>query len=80
VAGNELTWLLRHAHVEGTAHVASDGSITIDYKISDTLDLRPGDGRSSAYNAITSVTGALWHDLLGAKEASITGEFSRTVQ
>jgi len=80
VAANELTWLLRHAQLDGTAHVASDGSITIDYKISDTLDLRPGEGRSDAYNAVTSVTGALWHDLLGAEEASITGNFTRTVE
>jgi hypothetical protein len=79
VAANDLTWLLRHAHVDGTAHVGSDGSITIDYRISDTLDLRPGNGRSGAYNAVTTVTGALWHDLMGAKEAQVTGEFSRTV-
>lgn len=80
VAGNELTWLMRHARLDGTAHVGSDGSIKIDYRISDTLDLRPGEGRSSAYNAITSVTGAIWHDLLGAEAAAITGTFSRTVQ
>lgn len=79
VAGNELTWLLRHAHVDGTAHVAADGSMTIDYRISDTLDLRPGEGRSSAYNAITTVTGAIWHDLLGAEEAQISGRFTRTL-
>lgn len=80
VAGNELTWLLRHAQLDGTAHVARDGTITIDYRISDVLDLRPGAGRSSAYNAITTVTGTLWHDVLGAEEAQITGRFSRTVR
>jgi len=80
VAGNELTWLLRHASLDGTAHVASDGAITIDYRVSDTLDLRPGEGRSGAYNAVTSITGALWHDVLGAEEASVTGEFTRTVR
>jgi len=80
VAGNELTWLMRHARLDGTAHVGADGSIAIDYRISDTLDLRPGAGRSSAYNAITTVTGALWHDVLGAPEAAVSGEFSRTVR
>lgn len=79
VAGNELTWLLRHASLDGTAHVGADGSITIDYRISDTLDLRPGEGRSDAYNAVTSITGALWHDVLGAEEAAITGSFSREI-
>lgn len=80
VAGNELTWLLRHARLDGTAHVDADGSITIDYRISDTLDLRPGPGRSDAYNAVTTLAGTLWHDVLGAEEAAITGEFSRTLR
>lgn len=80
VAGNELTWLLRHAQLDGTAHVAADGSITIDYGISDVLDLRPSEGRSGAYNAVTSITGALWHDVLGAEEATISGQFRREVR
>jgi hypothetical protein len=77
VATNELTWLLRHARLDGTAHVANDGSISIDYSIHDRLDLRPGKGRSAAYNAVTTVTGTVWHDILGAKPAEITGQFSR---
>ncbi len=80
VAGDELTWLLRHARLDGTAHVSPSGEISIDYKISDVLDLRPGDGRSLPYNAVTAVTGTLWHDVLGAEESAITGEFSTTPQ
>lgn len=80
VAGNELTWLLRHARLDGTARVDADGTITIDYRISDTLDLRPGPGRSGAYNAVTTVTGTVWHDVLGAEETAITGEFTRTLR
>ena len=78
VAGDDLTWLLRHASVDGTAHVAADGTITIDYEVSDKLDLRPGEGRSGAYNAITAVTGTIWHDVLGAEEATISGNFTTT--
>lgn len=80
VAGDELTWLLRHAQLNGTAHVSADGSIRIDYSIHDTLDLRPGEGRSGAYNAATRVMGAVWHDVLGAEEATVTGSFSREVR
>ena len=79
VAGNELTWLLRHARLDGTANVSADGRITIDYRISDTLDLRPGAGRSDAYNAVTTVMGTLWHDVLGAEEAQVSGRFTRTM-
>jgi len=76
VAANELTWVLRHAGLDGTAHVSPEGDITINYEINDVLDLRPGDGRSAAYNAVTAVTGAVWHDVLGAKEPTVTGSFS----
>jgi hypothetical protein len=79
VATNEFTWLLRHARLDGTAHVAADGSISIDYGIHDRLDLRPGAGRSAAYNAVTTVAGTVWHDILGAEAAQINGQFSRQV-
>lgn len=78
VARNELTWLLRHAQLDGTAHVDASGDITIDYTISDTLDLRPGDGRGTAYNLVTGGAGFVWHDVLGAEEASVTGDFTST--
>jgi hypothetical protein len=77
VATNELTWLLRHARLDGTAHVAKDGSISIDYGIHDKLDLRASPGRSEAYNTASSVLGTVWHDVLGAEEAQVTGSFSR---
>ena len=77
-AGNELTWLLRHCHLDGKAHVAKDGSITIEYTIKDHLDLTPG-GRSDAYDKITTVTGTLWHGVLGAGKPEVTGTFTRTV-
>ncbi len=80
VATNELTWLLRHARLDGTAHVAKDGSISIDYSIHDKLDLRASPGRSEAYNTVSQVLGTVWHDVLGAEEAQVTGAFSRNAE
>ena len=77
VATSELTWLLRHARLDGTAHVAADGSISIDYRIHDRLDLRPSEGRTAAYNAVTTVAGTVWHDVLRAEAAEINGSFRR---
>ncbi len=76
VAGNDLTWLLRHATVGGTAHVDQKGNIKIDYEVSDKLDLRPGKGRTGAYNTTNQILGTIWHDVLGAKEARVVGDFS----
>ncbi len=78
VAAQELSWLVRHASLDGTAHVASDGTITIDYGIHDTLDLRPAEGRSETYNKVTTIAGTVWHDILGAEAAQITGHFSKS--
>lgn len=76
VAGNEMTWLLRHASVDTVANVAADGSITLNYTLSDVLDLRPGEGRSEEYNAVTGAMGTVWHDILGAEESTITGNWT----
>jgi len=75
VAGDELTWLLRHAHVKADVQVDTGGKVTINYRLTDTLDLRPGEGRNSAYNAATTVLGAIWHDAMGAKETTISAEW-----
>jgi hypothetical protein len=79
VAGNEQTWLLRHCTLNGTAHVAKDGTITIDYKVRDTLDLSAQPGREGAYNAVSKVLGGVWHGLMGAEQPQMTGTFTRTV-
>ena len=75
VAGNDLSWLLRHAKVDGTAHVDQGGNVKIDYQVTDKLDLRPN-GSSGAYDKVTEVMGTVWHDVLGAKESKISGTFS----
>lgn len=75
VAGNDLTWLLRHAKVDGTAHVDQGGNVKIDYQVTDKLDLRPN-GSSGAYDKVTEIMGTIWHDKLHAKESKISGTFS----
>jgi hypothetical protein len=79
VAGNEQTWLLRHCQLNGTAHVAKDGTITIDYKVRDQLDLSAQPGREGAYNGVSKVMGGVWHGLMGAEAPQMTGTFTRTV-
>jgi hypothetical protein len=41
VAGDELTWLIRHAKIKAMASVDADGNIKIDYQLTDTLYLAP---------------------------------------
>ncbi|MCB0374934.1 MAG: hypothetical protein KDD04_03350, partial [Sinomicrobium sp.] len=76
VAGNELTWLLRHANVNAVAAVDANGAISITYSLYDVLDLRPGEGRSEEYNKVTEVLGTVWHDILGAEESEITATWT----
>lgn len=79
VAGNEQTWLLRHCQLDGTAHVAKDGTITIDYKVNDRLDLTPHGKVDDAYDVVSKGMGSVWHGLLGAEMPEVTGSFTRTV-
>ncbi len=65
VAGNELTWALRHATVSYNASVKSDGTVIISYKLNDTLDLSSQSGRSGAYNNISSGLGFMYHNVAG---------------
>lgn len=65
VAANELTWATRHASIDYTATVKSDGTIVVDFHLSDTLDLSGQKGRSEAYNNISNATGFLYHDVVG---------------
>lgn len=76
VAGNDLTWLLRHAGVTAVANVDPDGVINITYSLNDVLDLRPSEGRSEAYKAATTVLGTVWHDVLGAEESTISANWT----
>ncbi len=68
VAMNPLTWTLRHANVQTDAIVKGDGTIVLNHYVSDKLDLRPGDGHTKAYNDVTTVLGAVYHDILRATD------------
>ena len=68
VAGNELTWLVRHASVEATVTRNADGVMNISYQLTDQFDLRPQSGRNGAYNAVNSTIGSAYHDAVGGND------------
>jgi RHS repeat-associated protein len=68
VAGNQLTWALRHATVSAWAEVGKDGAIRVEYRLYDTLDLTPQAGREPAYNTISWVLGLGYHTILGGNK------------
>ena len=81
VAGNDLTWSTRHASVGYTATVQGDGTISISYHLSDTLDLSAQPGRSEAYNNISSATGFLYHDVAGGNsEMQVNADWQTIVK
>lgn len=81
VAGNELTWAVRHAGVDYSANVKSDGTIVIDYHLSDQLDLSARKGRSEAYNNISGTTGFLYHDIAGGNSSmKVNADWQTTVK
>lgn len=63
-----MTWITRHANVQAQVKVAAQGKTYISYTLDDTFDLRPQGGRSGAYNTITTVTGILYHDVVGGND------------
>lgn len=79
VAANQLTWALRHATVKYWAEVGRDGTITIQYRLYDTLDLSGSPGRSGAYNSISEGLGFFYHDVAGGnKNLQTRGQWSVT--
>ncbi|AUS04919.1 hypothetical protein C1A40_05295 [Tamlana carrageenivorans] len=79
VAANQLTWALRHATVKYWAEVGRDGTITIQYRLYDTLDLSGSKGRSGAYNTISEGLGFFYHTMAGGnKNLQTRGQWSVT--
>ena len=66
----EETWMLRTTNITfSDASVDQQGNISATVSIHDTLDLRPDwKNRSLPYNVATTITGYVWHDLLGASD------------
>jgi hypothetical protein len=81
MAFNELTWTVRSVNIKCDYQVDIDGNITFQYWFSDTLDLRPSWGsRSMEYNAICTVLGFLYHDVLGGSdELQVQAYWSTTI-
>ena len=78
---NELTWAVRHAFVDVSATAKTDGTIVLDFKMSDTLDLSSQSGRGFGYNSISDVTGFLWHDIGGGNEnMQVNASWSETTK
>ena len=80
VTFNELTWAVRHADVVADAVMKTDGTVVINYSMSDTLDLTPQENRSNNYNIISGVLGIVYHGLGGASiDMQTQANWSETV-
>lgn len=66
----EETWMLRAANITfSDASVDQQGNISATVSIIDTLDLRTDwKNRSLPYNVVTTITGYIWHDSMGASD------------
>jgi hypothetical protein len=82
MAFNELTWTVRSVIIHYEYEVDIDGNITFQYWFKDVLDLRPSwGGRSMEYNAICTVLGFLYHDILGGSdELQIQAYWTTTIK
>ncbi len=68
MAFNELTWTVRTVQVFYKYKADANGKITIKYNFEDTLDLRASSERTMEYNAVCTVLGFLYHDVLGSSD------------
>lgn len=85
-ATHSQTWTVRAANVSTVAQVTKTCEITFNYELNDRLDLRPDwdsgmrTGLSGfGYNVITTIAGAGWHILLGAREMETHASWTTTV-
>ena len=65
VTTNELTWAIRHTNVTADVVIKTNGTVVINYNTSDVLDLTPQENRSFNYNAVSFLTGTLYHGIGG---------------
>jgi RHS repeat-associated protein len=86
-ATHSQTWTVRAANVNTVAKVSNAGEITFNYELNDRLDLRPDwdsgmrTGWSGfGYNVVTTITGAVWHNFLGAREMDTHASWTNTVK
>lgn len=72
-ATHSPTWTVRAANVSTTFTVTAGGDIQFNHTLSDVLDLVPDwENRTGFsgffYNVTTTITGGVWHGLLGARK------------
>jgi hypothetical protein len=82
-ATHSQTWTVRLANVTTSVNVSAAGDMSFNYTLSDTLDLKPDwfsgtrTGLSGfGYNVATSITGAVWHGLLGARPMEVKASWT----
>ncbi len=86
-ATHSQTWTVRAANVSTSVDVTMAGDMYFNYSLSDTLDLRP-DWWSGArtgvsgfgYNVVTTITGAIWHGILGARDIETQADWTNEVK
>jgi hypothetical protein len=81
VALNPTTWAVRHAGVSYTDSVKADGTIVIDFNLSDTFDLRPDTGHTDDYNKVTRNIGPVYQDVFGGNDQmKVTAQWQEVVK
>ena len=79
-AFNDDTWTQRHAKLDATSVVVhKDGSMVFLWSTRDTLDLTPSPERGFWYNAISVISGTIWHEGLGASRTMTTRSSWQTI-
>jgi RHS repeat-associated protein len=79
VASNDLAWAVRHAPVDVSAIVKTDGTIVMNFSLNDTLDLSAQPGRGIGYNSISTVMGTIFHDTMGGNpQMKVTASWTET--
>ncbi|MDP1801746.1 MAG: hypothetical protein Q8L81_10360 [Bacteroidota bacterium] len=67
-----LTWSLRHANVKYWAEIKKDGTVILEYRLADRLDLSPHGAVDDAYDMVSYALGLIWHDGLGGHKNMAT--------
>lgn len=75
VATNELTWVLRTVDIKPSICVYSDGSIKIEYRLTDKFDLKP-DHNDPDYDYVTRILGKVYHGIMKGSALRMAGKWN----
>ncbi len=86
-ATHSQTWTVRAASVKAEFYASQSGDITIDYELTDVLDLKPDwwSGTRTGfsgffYNVVTSFAEPIWHGALGASYMDTTAHWQTVIR